>query len=57
LLCKNPEAPTDAVMNGDDDETDQTIYICPECGAPMIIIETFVRQQLPRAPPMGIGGS
>ena len=57
LLCKNPEALTDAVTNGDDDETDQTLYVCPECGAPMIIIETFERQQLPRAPPMGIGGS
>ena len=26
-------------------------YVCPECGTPMIIIETFVRQQQPRAPP------
>ena len=57
LLCKNPEALTDAVTNGDDDETDHMLYVCPECGAPMIIIETFVRQQLPRAPPMEIGGS
>jgi len=32
-------------------------YICPECGAPMIIIEAFVRGQLPRAPPMSLGGS
>ncbi len=30
-----------------DDETDQTVYVCPECGAPMIIIETFVRQHAP----------
>ena len=26
-------------------------YICPDCGAPMIIIETFVKQ-IPRAPPL-----
>ena len=40
-------APTPAVV-----ENDPTIstYICPDCGAPMIIIETFVKQ-IPRAPP------
>jgi hypothetical protein len=26
-------------------------WLCPDCGAPMIIIETFERTQLPRAPP------
>ncbi len=27
-------------------------YVCPGCGAPMIIIETFLRNQKPRAPPV-----
>ena len=26
-------------------------WLCPDCGTPMIIIETFERTQLPRAPP------
>jgi len=26
-------------------------YVCPDCGAAMLIIETFERGQLPRAPP------
>jgi len=40
-------APTPAVVK--DDPTIST-YTCPDCGAPMIIIETFVKQ-IPRAPP------
>jgi hypothetical protein len=32
-------------------------YICPDCGAPMIIIDTFMRGQLPRAPPKCVGES
>lgn len=32
-------------------------YTCPHCGAPMIIIETFIRGQLPRAPPVKRGAS
>jgi len=40
-------APTPAVV--EDDPTIST-YTCPHCGAPMIIIETFVKQ-IPRAPP------
>jgi len=40
-------APTPAVV--EDDPTIST-YTCPDCGAPMIIIETFVNQ-MPRAPP------
>ena len=33
-----------------DDELPTSTYTCPTCGAPMIIIETFVKQ-IPRAPP------
>jgi hypothetical protein len=32
-------------------------YVCPHCGAPMTIIETFERGQLPRAPPASLGES
>jgi len=32
-------------------------YVCPDCGAPMIIIETFPRNQQPRAPPVKRGGT
>jgi hypothetical protein len=28
-----------------------SIYTCPACGGPMIVIEVFARGQLPRAPP------
>jgi hypothetical protein len=33
-----------------DDNPATSTYTCPDCGAPMIIIETFVKQR-PRAPP------
>jgi hypothetical protein len=33
-----------------DDSPATSTYTCPDCGAPMIIIETFVKQR-PRAPP------
>ena len=29
-------------------------YLCPDCGSPMVIIECFGREQLPRAPPLTI---
>ena len=32
-------------------------YVCPDCGAPMCIIDTFTRGQLPRAPPLKTDGS
>jgi hypothetical protein len=34
-----------------DDNLPTTTYICPACGAPMMIIETF-EKQMPRAPPV-----
>jgi hypothetical protein len=34
-----------------DDNLPTATYICPACGAPMIIIETFAKQ-MPRAPPV-----
>jgi hypothetical protein len=62
LMCKETDEPVDAETNGADtadsgnSDTSAT-YICPDCGAPMVIIETFERGQLPRAPPKRIGES
>jgi Zn finger protein HypA/HybF involved in hydrogenase expression len=48
IECMNAE--TDAVDAADGGDATAT-YVCPDCGAPMRIIETFERGQLPRAPP------
>lgn len=39
------------------DELIEATYICPKCGAGMVVIENFVREQLPRAPPHLVSGS
>ena len=62
LMSENTEAPMDAaVNNGDTADSDHrdasATYVCPDCGAAMIIIETFERGQLPRAPPRQIDAS
>jgi len=62
LMCKETDAPVDAETNGADtadsgDRDASVTYVCPGCGAPMIIIETFERGQLPRAPPRPINAS
>ena len=45
------------IGNGDAQEAaSKAIYICPECGAPMIVLGIFARGQLPRAPPIPHGG-
>jgi hypothetical protein len=46
----------DAVTNEEDtadsgNSDASATYVCPDCGAAMLIIETFERGQLPRAPP------
>ena len=60
LPSKETAESTDVALNDADpagiSECPAT-YICPDCGAPMIIIETFARGQMPRAPPMSVGGS
>ena len=33
------------------DQTPASPYVCPDCAAPMVIIETLLRAQQPRAPP------
>ncbi len=64
LMSKKSEAPTDATTNGaetahggDPDELTHATYVCPHCGAPMLIIDIFSSGQLPRAPPTSIGRS
>ena len=32
-------------------------YVCPDCGAPMLVIDIFLGGQLPRAPPVKVGES
>ena len=56
LKVKKCIAPIDAETNGADtadtgNPDASATYVCPDCGAPMIIIVTFERAQLPRAPP------
>jgi len=54
LMSNNTDQSTDSETNGADaaDGSNETVtYVCPDCGAAMIIIETFERGQLPRAPP------
>jgi hypothetical protein len=62
LTGKETDAPADAETNGADtadtgNPDASAIYVCPDCGAPMIIIESFERGQLPRAPPRPINAS
>ena len=60
LMGKKTDEPTDTETNSADtvDGGDEAVtYVCPDCGAPMVIIETFERGQLPRAPPKRMGES
>jgi hypothetical protein len=62
LMSKTTDELTDAETKGVDtagsDDRDETAtYVCPDCGAPMLIIETFERGQMPRAPPVKAGES
>jgi len=53
---KSTETEMGAVDAADGGDASAT-YVCPDCGAAMIIIETFERGQLPRAPPRRIAAS
>ena len=60
LMCKKPDEPIDAEMNSADtkDGGDASVtYVCPDCGAPMLVIDIFLGGQLPRAPPVRVGES
>ena len=51
-LLNVPNTADDKVSTGEAiAEPVQPTYVCPDCGAPMIIIETLVRGQPIRAPP------
>jgi Putative transposase len=62
LKGKQTDAPTDAETN-DADTADtgnpdaSATFVCPDCGAAMIIIESFEHGQLPRSPPRPINAS
>jgi hypothetical protein len=54
LMSSQPEDATDAKTNGADtaDGRDASAtYVCPDCGAPLLVMETFLAGQRPRAPP------
>jgi hypothetical protein len=46
----------DSVASASDEISEplHATYLCPDCGSPMVIIECFGREQLPRAPPLPI---
>lgn len=50
---RTAETPMSTATSTDvqDELSEKTIYLCHKCGAVMSIVETFVRGQLPRAPP------
>jgi len=55
LLMSQQSVPsTEAETTGADTADsahESATYVCPDCGAPMLIIDTFLRGQQPRAPP------
>jgi predicted RNA-binding Zn-ribbon protein involved in translation (DUF1610 family) len=58
LKVPNPELSADE-KTSDTNETGYehgATFVCPECGAPMIITEILTRRQLPRASPLLFGG-
>ena len=58
LMGKVTDEPTDAGTNSADtaDGSDESVtYVCPDCGAPMRVIDIFLGGQLPRAPPVRVG--
>jgi len=59
LMNNTTNKSSDAETNDADtaDSGKSATYVCPDCGTPMIIIETFNRGHLPRAPPKRIAVS
>jgi len=45
-----PQETTDKQQR--EEQKQDATYVCPDCGAPMCIIETFPRRQQARAPPL-----
>ena len=48
-------APAEAKVTDTSTESVQPIFVCPDCGAAMIIVEILVRKQFIRAPPQQCG--
>ena len=40
-----------------DNDDESVTYVCPDCGAPMLVVDIFLGGQLPRAPPTCVGES
>ena len=51
LLHVAPALPTEGVP----DEPAKPTFVCPDCGAAMIVVETLARKQMIRAPPQHRG--
>jgi hypothetical protein len=41
----------DESIESEAEQTQENIFVCPHCGTPLVIVEVFERDQLPRAPP------
>jgi len=58
LMGKGTDESTDTVTDDAStaDGSDEPVtYVCPDCGAPMLVIDIFLGGQLPRAPPVRVG--
>ena len=51
------DAPAQRAHTEHIDTTTAPCFVCPRCGAPMLIVETFVRGQMTRAPPQPLNTS
>jgi len=49
---EDDEEKNEVTDNSESGEVTTATFICPDCGAALIVIETFTRGQLPRAPPL-----
>jgi len=49
---EDDEEENDVIDSSESAEVTTATFICPDCGAALIVIETFTRGQLPRAPPL-----
>lgn len=47
--------PAEAKVTESSTESVQAVFMCPDCGAPMIIVEILARKPLIRAPPQQRG--
>jgi hypothetical protein len=55
LLQVGPVVTSDADATDSPNDIVRPIFVCTHCGAPMVIVQTFVRAQVIRAPPHAQG--